>query len=75
MEHTLEQLFVLADNDVITTDMLADKFHIAEAPSGEFSLPAGGVVLEDLEQDFIRQALDRTGGRIKEARGPAGVDV
>ena len=32
------------------------------APSGEFRLPEEGVNLDDLEQDLIRQAMERTKG-------------
>jgi DNA-binding NtrC family response regulator len=39
----------------------------APTESGEIVLPTGGVHLEELEQDLMRQALDRSGGRIKEA--------
>ncbi|HPO14567.1 MAG TPA: sigma-54 dependent transcriptional regulator [Candidatus Hydrogenedentes bacterium] len=67
LEHTLEQLFILAEKDAVTVDMLPDKFHAPAPVSGEFVLPPGGVVLEDLEQSFIRQALERSGGQIKEA--------
>jgi DNA-binding NtrC family response regulator len=30
--------------------------------SGTFRLPARGLVFEELERDFVRQALERTGG-------------
>jgi len=35
--------------------------------TGGFRLPPGGLILEDLEEDLIRQALERSGGRLKEA--------
>ena len=38
-----------------------------------FSLPNSGVVLEDLEADLIRQALERTGGRIEPAAQLLGI--
>jgi DNA-binding NtrC family response regulator len=67
LENTLEQLFILSDDGAITAADLPDKLREpAPAPSG-FALPQGGLVLEDLEQDLIRQALARSGGRIKEA--------
>ncbi len=67
LEHTLEQLFILADHDTLTEDDLPEKLRVRAPQSGDFALPPGGLVLEDLEQDLIRQALDRTSGRIKEA--------
>lgn len=67
LEHTLEQLFILSDGDVIHMDDLPEKLRQFVPESGVFTLPAGGIVLEDLEQDLIRQALQRSGGRIKEA--------
>ncbi|MGE3165664.1 MAG: sigma-54-dependent transcriptional regulator [Planctomycetota bacterium] len=45
----------------------------AAAGAGAFALPSQGVVLEDLEADLIRQALDRTGGRIEPAAQLLGV--
>jgi DNA-binding NtrC family response regulator len=67
LENTLEQLFILTDAPVIRPEHLPEKLREAEpAPTG-FNLPSGGIVLEDLEQDLIRQALHRSGGRIKDA--------
>ncbi len=66
LEHTLEQLFILSDGD-ITVEHLPEKFRTRQPVSGAFVLPPGGIVLEDLEQDLIRQALEASGGRIKEA--------
>ena len=67
LEHTLEQLFILANDDVLTAKDLPEKFNQAVVPAGEVGLPPGGLSLEELEQDLIRQALERSGGRIKEA--------
>ena len=36
-------------------------------------LPAGGVVLEDIEAELIRQALDRSNGRIEPAAQLLGI--
>ena len=46
---------------------LPTKLREPAASSGNFELPPGGVLLEDLEQDLIRQALDRPGDKLKEA--------
>ncbi len=67
LENTLEQLFVLASGPTITLDDLPEKLRVREAQPGNFVLPPGGLVLEDLEQDLIRQALEQSGGRIKDA--------
>lgn len=67
LEHTLEQLFVLADKDRIAANDLPEKLRAPVPQTGDFMLPPGGLVLEDLEQELIRQALERSGGRIKEA--------
>ena len=67
LENTLEQLFVLTPGDTVRVDDLPEKLRTREPEPGDVTLPPGGLVLEDLEQELIRQALQRTGGRIKEA--------
>jgi len=67
LEHTLEQLFILADDHPIQPQDLPEKFRTPAPMPEDFNLPPGGLILEDLEQTLIRQALDRSGGRIKEA--------
>jgi DNA-binding NtrC family response regulator len=67
LENTLEQLFILTDASTIQVDQLPEKFAQFHADSGEINLPPGGVHLEELEQDLMRQALERSGGRLKEA--------
>lgn len=67
LEHTLEQIIVLATRDAVTLEDLPEKLRQREPRSGEVCLPPGGIVLEDLEQELIRQALERSDGRIKEA--------
>ncbi|MDX9972232.1 MAG: sigma-54 dependent transcriptional regulator [FCB group bacterium] len=67
LENTLEQLFILSDADVLHVEDLPEKLRESTPEPGQFNLPPGGIVLEDLEQDLIRQALQRSGGRIKEA--------
>ncbi|MEM7164886.1 MAG: sigma-54 dependent transcriptional regulator [Planctomycetota bacterium] len=44
-----------------------------DSMDSEFALPASGVVLEDLEAGLIRQALERTGGRIEPAAQLLGI--
>jgi len=67
LEHTLEQLFILTDAPVLEVEHLPEKLREATGEPSEYALPQGGIVLEDLEQELIRQALQRSGGRIKEA--------
>ncbi|MFP4499947.1 MAG: sigma-54-dependent transcriptional regulator [Candidatus Hydrogenedentota bacterium] len=67
LAHTLEQIFILNDRGRITPDDLPEKLHAPSAAPANCKLPPGGIVLEELEQGLIRQALDRSGGRIKEA--------
>lgn len=73
LEHTLEQLFILCPKDVIDIGDLPEKFRHTEPPQTAFVLPPGGIVLEELEEDLIRQALARSGGRIKEAAELLGI--
>ncbi|MCL4217449.1 MAG: sigma-54 dependent transcriptional regulator [Candidatus Hydrogenedentes bacterium] len=67
IENTLEQLFILTDSSTIRAKDLPEKLRVRAPEKGEYELPAGGVVLEDLEEELIRQALNRSGGSIKEA--------
>ncbi len=67
LENTLEQLFILTDAPTITLEHLPEKLRDAGPAADGFALPSGGLVLEDLEQELIRQALQRSGGRIKDA--------
>lgn len=67
LENTLEQLFVLATGPAVTLNDLPEKLHIHEPQTADFTLPPGGLILEELEQDLIRQAMEQSGGRIKEA--------
>ncbi len=67
LEHTLEQLFVLSDGRPVTVEDLPEKLREPAPAPGTFALPPGGLVLEELEEALIRQAITRSGGRIKEA--------
>jgi len=67
LEHTLEQAFVLCGDGRVTRSDLPEKFQEHVPQTGGFRLPPGGLILEDLEEDLIRQALERSGGRLKEA--------
>lgn len=67
LENTLEQLYILTDTPTISPEDLPEKLRHRSQEPASYQLPPGGVVLEDIEQDLIRQALERSGGRIKEA--------
>ena len=67
LENTLEQIFILCDATTITVAHLPEKLREPRPAPSAMGLPPGGIVLEDLEQDLIRQALERSGGQIKEA--------
>jgi len=67
LENTLEQLFILTDAPILRLEHVPEKLRDAAPGPSPYTLPPGGVVLEDLEQELIRQALQRSGGRIKEA--------
>ena len=67
IENTLEQMFILCDGPAITVEDLPEKLRERNPDPGPFTLPLGGIVLEEIEQDLIQQALERSGGRIKEA--------
>lgn len=67
LENTLEQMFILAGPDGITLKDLPEKLSQPVHQTGEIGLPPGGLNLEDLEQELIRQAIERGGGSIKEA--------
>ena len=67
LEHTLEQCFVLATGSELRPEDLPAKVRKPVPQSGGFQLPPNGLVLEDLEEDLIRQAMERSGGRLKEA--------
>lgn len=67
LEHTLEQMLILCTGSMLEASLLPAKLRVPVPRSGDFELPPAGIILEDLEQELIRQALERSGGRIKEA--------
>lgn len=74
LENTLEQLFILADGGNIGAKDLPGKFVQPPAGGAEgIALPPGGIVLEELEQTLIRQALERSKGRLKDAAALLGL--
>ena len=71
LRNVIERAMLFVDKPVLDADDLtlvsgyrpgAKKAPAAPAPSGDFVLPEQGINLDDLEQDLIRQAMERTGG-------------
>jgi DNA-binding NtrC family response regulator len=61
-------LYILTDGDAIRESDLPEKLRVRPTvEQGAFVLPSGGLILEELEQDLIRQALTRSNGSIKDA--------
>jgi two-component system response regulator AtoC len=73
LRNVIERTLILEDSDVITTEYLprditgasgqkAGSASASENTPVQFSLPSGGVSLEDVELSLVRQAIDRSGG-------------
>ncbi len=66
LENTIERIAILSRNDEITVDDLPAEVRsgVAMCSPGErcFVLPEGGLDLEEVELEFVKQALERTGG-------------
>ena len=73
LENTLEQMFILTDAPTIALEHLPEKLRQPTPETSDYNLPAGGLILEELEQSLIRQALERSGGRIKDAAALLGL--
>ena len=68
MENVLERVLLLEDATVIRHAHLPAEFHgRLAAREKAFVLPAGGFDLEQIEREFISQALDRTNGNKTQA--------
>jgi DNA-binding NtrC family response regulator len=64
MRNLIERAVLLAEHDILEPADF-DSLHTAHAAPGAghgFELPAGGVILEDVERHFVVQALERAGG-------------
>jgi two-component system response regulator AtoC len=71
LENTLERIAILSHGDEIGVEDLPAEVRtgVSWCAPGErcFVLPEGGVDLEEVELDFLRQGLDRTGGSVPKA--------
>jgi DNA-binding NtrC family response regulator len=66
LRNSLERALILEDEDVVTTRFLSPGHDPALSPPGPsetpFILPADGISLERVEEDFVRQAFTLAGG-------------
>ena len=75
LENTIQRMMVLSDSPSLGEADLPGDVRTCKAPSdgGGLSLPTDGVSLEALEEDFIRQAMERTGGKLDPAARLLGI--
>jgi two-component system, NtrC family, response regulator AtoC len=74
LRNALERACLLAGGDVIDeSDLLLGRPAPAGGGHEPFTLPAGGVVLEELEKSLVTQALERAGGNQTKAASLLGI--
>ncbi|MCZ6688929.1 MAG: sigma-54 dependent transcriptional regulator [Planctomycetota bacterium] len=75
LQNTIQRMMVLSDSSTLGVDDLPG--NLREPPPASdgagLQLPESGVSLESLEEDFIRQALLRTGGKLDPAARLLGI--
>ena len=66
LRNAIERAVLLTDSTVLSTADLPPEIRETDdrssAPDAGFRIPAAGLVLEDLERDLVRQALEMSGG-------------
>jgi DNA-binding NtrC family response regulator len=71
LENTIERTVILSHGDEIGLDDLPAEVRagvsVTDAGGRCFVLPEAGLDLEEIELDFVRQALDRAGGSVPKA--------
>jgi two-component system, NtrC family, response regulator AtoC len=71
LENTIERIVILSAGDEVGVEDLPVEVRAGVAPSAArthaFELPDDGIDLEEVEMDFLRQALDRSGGNASKA--------
>ena len=71
LENTIERVVILSHGDTIDAEDLPAEVRagvsVCDAGSHRFVLPDGGLDLEEVELDLVRQALDRSGGSVPQA--------
>jgi DNA-binding NtrC family response regulator len=76
LRNVLERACLLASGDALAADDLVLGRPVTGAASGggdPFTLPPGGLVIEDLEKSLVQQALKRTGGNQTKAAELLGI--
>jgi len=77
LENTLERLYIMCERDMITEADLPRNIREPVSPASggvqQLVLPPNGVSLDELERNFIAEALERTGGSIRAAAEMLGV--
>lgn len=73
LRNLCERLSILLPGRVIEPENLPVEIRGGMPAGSGFALPAGGIRLDDLEQDMIRQALDRTRGNKSRAARLLGI--
>jgi DNA-binding NtrC family response regulator len=74
LRNVLERACLLAASDTLgPDDLLLGRMAPAAEAARPFVLPAGGLVLEDLERDLVTQALERAGGNQTKAAALLGI--
>ena len=72
LRNVIERAAIFEDGDFVTknylpSDMVDEPPLSASKSETFFALPAEGISLEEVEFDFVRQALEKTGGNISRA--------
>ena len=71
LENTMERVVILSHGDTIQAEDLPAEVranvNVCNAGSRCFLLPEGGLDLEEVELDLVRQALERSGGGVPQA--------
>ncbi|MDD3517217.1 MAG: sigma 54-interacting transcriptional regulator [Chromatiales bacterium] len=73
LRNLCERLSILLPGRVIEPENLPPELRGEAQAQSSFALPAGGIRLDDLEQDMIRQALDRSHGNKSRAARLLGI--
>lgn len=60
LENVVERMTILSQQNIINQENLPREIAYLERVEEEFTLPEEGICMEDLEQKFILQALERT---------------
>ena len=73
LKNLIERVMILENKEIIDVPDLPREI-LGQEPSRPteqtFTLPPGGIVLEDVEKSLIEQALKRTGGQPDARRAP-----